>query len=124
MVPLQNQTVMGEPMNDATAYQQLGMLIAEVKNLREDLRRAEDKSDASRASVHRRMDDIVGRVGNIEGAVTQVNDDITDMKPVTDDVKRWKQMGVGALFVVGIGGTALGVSIASFFEQLSKFFKG
>lgn len=33
-------------------------------------------------------------------------------------------MGMGALAVVGIGGTALGVSIAGFFEQLSRFFEG
>jgi hypothetical protein len=34
-----------------------------VKDLREDFRRSEDKSDASRASVHRRMDELVERVG-------------------------------------------------------------
>jgi hypothetical protein len=41
-------------MIDASVHQQLGTLIAEVKNLREDFRRSEDKSDASRASMHRR----------------------------------------------------------------------
>lgn len=44
----------------------LGTLIAEVKSLREDFRRAEDKSDASRASVQRRMDELVNRVGKVE----------------------------------------------------------
>lgn len=111
-------------MIDATTHQQLGMLIAEVKNLREDMRRSDAKSDLSRATVHRRIDEIVDRMGKVEGSVAQVNDDITDMKPVTDEVTRWKQMGIGALFVVGIGGTALGVSIANFFEQIPKFFKG
>lgn len=109
---------------NATVHQQLGTLLAEVKNLREDFRRSEDKSDASRASLHRRVDELVDRVGKVEGAVAQVNDDVTDMKPVTDDVRKWKLMGMGALAVVGLGGTALGVSIAGFFEQLSRFFKG
>jgi len=36
-------------MIDASVHQQLGTLLAEVKNLREDFRRSEDKSDASRA---------------------------------------------------------------------------
>ncbi len=111
-------------MNDATTHQQLGMLISEVKNLREDFRRSEDKSDASRASVHRRMDELVDRVGKVEGAVAQVNEDVTEMKPVTDDVRKWKLMGMGALAVVGLGGTALGVSIAGFFDQIARFFRG
>jgi hypothetical protein len=111
-------------MIDPTTHQQLGRLIAEVKNLREDFRRSEDKSDASRASVHRRMDELVDRVGKVEGAVAQVNEDVTKMKPVTDDVRKWKLTGTGALAVVGLGGTALGVSIAEFFDQLSKLFRG
>jgi Protein of unknown function (DUF1515) len=35
-------------------------------------------------------------------------------------VKKWKLMGMGALAVVGIGGTALGVSLANSFEWLAK----
>lgn len=70
------------------------------------------------------MDELVDRVGKVEGAVTQVNQDVTEMKPVTDDVRKWKLMGMGALAVVGLGGTALGVSIAGFFDQISKFLRG
>lgn len=70
------------------------------------------------------MDDLVDRVGKVEGSVVQVSEDVNEMKPVTDDVRKWKLMGMGALAVVGLGGTALGVSIAGFFEQLSRFFKG
>ncbi len=53
-------------MIDASVHQRLGKLIAEVKNLREDCRRSEDKSDSSRASMHRRMDDLVERVGTMK----------------------------------------------------------
>ncbi len=115
---------MAPPEYDATVHRQLGELIAGVKNLEEAFRRSEDKSDASRASVHRRMDDMVDRIGKVEGTVMQVKEDVTEMKPVTDDVRKWKLMGMGALAVVGLGGTALGVSIAGFFDQLSKFFRG
>lgn len=69
------------------------------------------------------MDDLVDRVGKVEGSVVQVSEDVNEMKPVTDDMRKWKLMGMGALAVVGLGGTALGVSIAGFFEQLSRFFK-
>lgn len=99
-------------MINATVHQQLGTLLAEVKNLREDFRRSEDKSDASRASMHRRMDELVERVGTLEGSTSAMQGDITEMKPITDDVKKWKLMGIGALGVIGVGGAALGVTFA------------
>ncbi|RVK96129.1 DUF1515 family protein [Sinorhizobium meliloti] len=99
-------------MIDASVHQQLGTLIAEVKNLREDFRRSEDKSDVSRSSLHRRMDELVERVGTLEGDMTSVKEDISEMQPVTDDVRKWKLMGIGALAVIGIGGAAVGVTFA------------
>jgi hypothetical protein len=96
-------------MIDASVHQQLGTLIAEVKNLREDFRRSEDKPDASRASMHRRMDELVERVGTLGGSVKE---DVAEMKPITDDVRKWKLMGMGALGVIGVGGAALGVTFA------------
>lgn len=33
---------------------------------------------------------------------------VTDVKPVTDDVKRWRLMGMGALAVTGIGAASVG----------------
>jgi hypothetical protein len=59
-------------MTEYAVHEKLRALLAEVKNLREDFRRSEDKSDASRASVHRRMDDLVDRVGKVERSVVQV----------------------------------------------------
>ncbi len=99
-------------MMDVSVHQQLGTLLAEVKNLREDFRRSEDKSDASRASVHRRMDELVNRVGELEGQMTSVQEDVKEMRPITEDVRKWKLMGIGALGVIGIGGAALGVTFA------------
>ncbi|ATE84740.1 hypothetical protein B9J07_25655 [Sinorhizobium sp. LM21] len=105
-------------MMDASVHQQLGTLIAEVKNLREDFRRSEDKSDASRASMHRRMDELVNRVGELEGQMTSVQEDVKEMRPITEDVRKWKLMGIGALGVIGIGGAALGVTFADVVKRL------
>lgn len=115
---------MTPPDYDATVHRQLGELIAGMKNLEEAFRRSEDKSDVSRASVHRRMDDLVDRVGKVEGAVGQVNEDIIEMKPVTDDVRRWKLMGIGALGMIGIGGIALGVSFADVLKRIAALLVG
>jgi hypothetical protein len=43
------------------------------------------------------------------------------MRPVTDDMRKWKLMGVGALDVVGLGATALGVSPVGVFDQMVRY---
>lgn len=63
-------------------------------------------------AVHRRMDELVTRVGQLEAGLSEIKEDVSEMKPVTDDVKRWKLMGIGALGVIGIGGMVLGVTFA------------
>lgn len=103
----------------ATVHRQLGELTAGMRALQDTLRRieegadrAEDKATESRAAVHRRMDELVGRVGHLETSTATIVSDVAEMKPVTDDVKRWKLMGIGALGVTGIAAMALGVSFA------------
>lgn len=115
-------------IDNAAVHQTLGQLLEAVKNLggevhsiREDMRRSEEKSDTSRAGMHKRIDAIVDRVGGVEAKITQTQNDVGEMKPVTDDVKKWKLMGLGALGVVGLGGVALGVTLAGFFDQLVRF---
>lgn len=41
------------------------------------------------------------------------------MKPVADDVKRWKLMGIGALGVTGIAAMALGVSFGEAIRRIA-----
>ncbi|AYG61505.1 DUF1515 domain-containing protein [Rhizobium jaguaris] len=55
----------------------------------------------SRSSMHRRMDDLVDRVSKVETGMKDVQDDVKVMKPVTEEVRAWKQRGIGGLFVVG-----------------------
>ena len=113
---------------NAAIHRTLGQLLEAVKHLgddvhsiRSDMLRSEHKSDESRAGMHRRVDTLVDRVAGVETSVAKTQADIKDMKPVTDDVKKWKLMGMGALGVVGIGGIALGVTLAGFFDQLVRF---
>nr|WP_234710730.1 DUF1515 family protein [Sinorhizobium arboris] len=58
--------------------------------------------------MYRRLDEMVQRVGELAGSTTAMRGDIAEMKPMTDHVQRWKRMGIGALTVIGIGGTVLG----------------
>lgn len=108
----------------ANIDQQIGSLTAKVDMLIEAAKRSEEKADVSRASVHRRLDEVVDRVGDLEAAQAQTQRDVKDMKPVTDDVKRWKIMGLGALGVVGIGGAVLGVSFGDAAKRLLSLLTG
>ncbi|MBB4952783.1 glucose-6-phosphate isomerase [Agrobacterium vitis] len=119
------------PDIDASVHRQLGELVAGLRGLKDDIQeirdaqlRSEDKSTQSRAVVHRRMDEMVSRVGTLERHITNVQTDVADMKPVTNDVKRWKLMGIGALGMIGIGGIALGVSFADVLKRVGALLIG
>lgn len=119
------------PEIDAGVHRQLGELVAGLRGLKDDIQeirdaqlRSEDKSTQSRAVVHRRMDEMVSRVGTLERHITNVQADVADMKPVTNDVKRWKLMGIGALGMIGIGGIALGVSFADVLKRVGALVLG
>lgn len=105
-------------------YHSLGSLEAKVDALIEASKRSEDKSDKSRAAMHRRVDELVDRVGGVEAAQAQTQKDITDMKPVTDDVKRWKIMGIGAMGIVGIAAAALGVTFGDAVKRVVMVMTG
>lgn len=109
---------------DPRLHQQMGEMLAEIRNLRDAFRQSEIKSDSSRASMHKRMDLLVDRVGKVEGSVAAVQEDVSEMRPVTDDVKRWKLMGIGALAMIGIGGMAMGVTFADAIRRLGIFVLG
>jgi len=110
---------------DAAVHRQLGELVAGMRALQESFRRleegavrSEDKAATSRAAVHQRMDQLVDRVGELEASVSTIDANVAEMKPVTDDVKRWKLMGIGALGVTGIAAMALGVSFAEAIRRI------
>lgn len=111
--------------SDVNVHRQLGELVAGLRGLRDDIQeireaqlRSEDKSTQSRAVVHRCMDEMVARVGALERKISHVQSDVADMKPVTNEVKRWKLMGLGALGMIGMGGMALGVSFADVMKRI------
>jgi hypothetical protein len=102
----------------------IGSLRAEVRiltaNTADNMRRA----DEHRAVIHKRVDDMVGEFSDVKADLAAVQKDVAEMKPVTDDVKRWRLMGMGALGLIGIGGTAFGVLLAKPIEALAAFMRG
>ncbi len=140
---------------DPSLHQQMGQLLAGMDAVKDSIRRlelgairAEDKATESRAVVHKRMDELVNRVSGVEQSMAVVKEDVSemkpvtgdvrqleedaeklkaavkDMKPITDDVKRWKLMGVGGLTVMGIAGVSLGVSFADVLKRIAAVIIG
>ncbi|MDQ1183597.1 DUF1515 family protein [Agrobacterium larrymoorei] len=116
---------------DASLHQKIGEMLAmqvalkeSVQRVEEQARRSEDKADESRAVVHRRLDEMVNRVGEVEQTVAIVKEDVTEMKPHTDDLKRWKLMGVGAFTMMGIGAMFLGVTFADVLKRIGTLIIG
>ncbi|WP_421591065.1 DUF1515 family protein [Shinella sp. M27] len=122
---------MSPPEVDAAVHRQLGELVAgmhglqdSIRRMEEASRRSEDKSEASRAVVHRRLDEVVDRVGKVETSIVTVQEDVTEMKPVTDEVRRWKLMGMGALGVTGLAAMALGVTFSEALKRIGMVIIG
>lgn len=67
--------------------------------------------------MHGRMDAMIERVGKVEATVGDVQDDVKEMKPIVDEVKAWKQRGVGGLFIIGIGASAITFVVTIFLTQ-------
>lgn len=122
---------MSPPEIDAAVHRQLGELVAgmhglqdSIRRMEEASRRSEDKSEASRAVVHRRLDEVVDRVGKVESSIVTVQEDVSEMKPVTDEVRRWKLMGMGALAVTGVAAMALGVTFSEALKRIAMAILG
>lgn len=111
-------------------YRAIGALTAEVAGLRRDIQEADARAAENdrrageyRATIHRRVDEIVNEVGAIKVDMTSMKSDLSDTKNVTDEVKRWKLMGIGALGVTGIAASAMGSAVTYFWSDFLKMFR-
>jgi hypothetical protein len=112
-------------------YKAIGTLTAEVAALRRDIldseNRAADntrKADQSRGAIHRRMDELVTDVGTLKTDVLGMKRDIRDTKEVTDEVRRWKLMGLGALGVTGLAASAVTALLVKYWTAITTWFRG
>lgn len=124
----------------------LGQLIEGVAGLRRDITDLrgdfdDEKGHAheSRKDVHRKIDGLADRVGQIESTI-QVSGHVTaqtrdkvdamestltdDVKPTVDEFKRMKLIGWSVVSIVGLGGTAFGASLIWWGEQMITAMRG
>lgn len=109
----------------------IGSLRAEVRNLSQQLADSNKRADEHRFAIHRRVDDLVRDVGDLGNSlvgvkhdVGVVREDVSDAKKVTDEVKQWKQRGIGALFVTGIASSALTALVIKYWHEIAAVLRG
>jgi len=102
----------------------LEFLIKEVGDIRDDMTDSEGKSDTSRASIHKRLDELVQRTGSLEGKMNGVERSLADVKQVPDDVTRWRLMGLNALGITGLAAGSVGAFFAAYWDTIVKVFRG
>lgn len=96
-------------------YRLLGELTADVKGLRRDVesfdRRnelAQQQAAQHRSAIHKEVAELGERMDAVENRLTAAQETLADTKAVTDEVKLWKQRGIGAIAFAGLAGTSLG----------------
>lgn len=116
----------------------IGSLRAEIRNLGSKIDRADTvavegvkRADEHRAAMHRRVDDMVGEISDIKNDMvtvkrdlTDVKSDVADAKQVTDEVRKWRLMGMGALSVTGIAAAAISSAVTYYWADLLRWFRG
>lgn len=113
-----------EAFNDLN--RQIGMLITGVDGLRRDLAASDAKSDQSRIGVHRRLDDLVDQVVEIDTTVSVIGERLATVEgtlsehvlPTVNMVRAWEQRGIGALAVAGMAGSALTAAVIYFWAEI------
>lgn len=120
------------PASLGDIYNSIGELTSAVKYLSERIEGNETRNVAaiheaneSRAAVHRRLDDLVTRVGHVEADTSEVKRKIEAVEKVTDDVTtmRHQAQGAGTLgqWLLKFGGWLLGAvaTLASLYTYLT-----
>lgn len=112
-------------------YRAIGALTSEVTALRRDLQESDTRAtesnrraDEHRATVHRRVDELVTEVDGIKTDIVTMKRDLADTKEVTEEVKRWKLMGLGALGVTGLAAGFIGSAFTYFWTDLMRLLRG
>lgn len=96
-------------------FDRLGRLDAKIEAIAEQGEHAAE----SRALIYKEVNALTLRASHLETDLLSVKNTIRDdLKPVTDEVRMWKQRGMGALAVTGLAGTAIGGVLVWFWQQI------
>ncbi len=94
-------------INVGEVYKMMGRLEEAVANVQEDLKdikESQEDGKQARETMGHQLAALVGRMNQMDGKIASASE-------ITEEVRQWKQRGIGGLFVVGIGSSALTAAI-------------
>ncbi len=99
----------------------LGRLEEGQKRQQEDVEEVKETARESRDKTHAKLDHLDGTVAIVGQVAAQAREESAavkkvleeDVLPVTEEVKRMRLMGMGAIAVLGFAFTALGITVAT-----------
>lgn len=112
-------------------YKAIGALTAQVEAISDSIEasaetavKSAEKADGQRAVMHRRIDELAHDLSELKADLQTVQSDVVETKAVTDDVVRWKQIGIGALGATGMAAAAVSSLITYKWTALVNWFMG
>lgn len=118
------------------------VLLEMVRQLREDYARDQEASRESRAALHRRVDEVIERLAQIETTVAiagqidaQVRQELdalkstvevnaTSIAPTVDEWRRIRAIGIGIVGLLAVGGISIGAAAMWAGEALVNAVRG
>lgn len=111
--------------------QKLGRIEEKQDRVRVDLDKEQAHARDHRAAIHEKLDDLNERMTKAESSITvaagidvQVRDELNAMKPAVEDFTRMRSIGLSAVGVIALGGTAFGASLIWWGEQVVSAIRG
>jgi hypothetical protein len=110
----------------------LGRLETGQERMRADFDAEKEATRDSRGRMHAKLEkieedvSIVGQVAAQARSESAATKNLVDeeIKPVTDDMKRMRLIGIGAIGLVGFAFTALGITLAAVGEGVVQVIRG
>jgi len=96
----------------------MGRLEEAVANVQEDLKdikESQEDGKQARETMAHQLASLVGRMNMMDGKIASASE-------ITEEVRQWKQRGIGALFVVGIGSSALTAALVKSWAVIAAMF--
>ena len=110
------------------------VLLEMVRQLREDYARDQEASRESRAALHRRVDEVIERLAQIETTVaiagqldalkSTVEVNATSIAPTVDEWRRIRAIGIGIVGLLAVGGISIGAAAMWAGEALVNAVRG
>lgn len=85
---------------------------------------SEHRAAESRAKMYQKTDELTEKFSATESVVKALTNDMVEVRKVTDDVVRWKLMGLGGLGVTGFAAASVASFLTAYWHDILRLMRG